>query len=105
MDSITLPDGRQIAIRDIKNQVTNRANHNLRTRKTVKKPVNRVVKYTIQDRIWLATTTVEAIQSRYQVSEETAQSLKYQSRYVLQRLDIDVADIQQRQQELDSKSK
>lgn len=105
MDSITLPDGRKIAIKDIKNQVTDRANHNLRTRKTVKKPVNRVVKYTIQDRIWLATTTVEAIQSRYKITEEAAKILKYQSRYALQRLDIDVADIQRRQQELDSKSR
>lgn len=106
MDSIKLPDGRIIPVKSIRNQVRNRTNHNLRTRKTTKpKPKYTPIKYTLQERVWMATEPVDDIQARYQVSPETAQSLKYQSRYILQRLDLDVAEIQRLKQELDTKNR
>lgn len=93
MNTIKLPDGREINIRDIRNRVTNKTNHNLRTRKTTRaKGRFAPIKYTVEDRIWLATHGLEDIVARYQVTPTVAQTLKYQSRYVLDRLEIDVAE-------------
>lgn len=89
MTTIKLPDGREINLKDLTNQVTNRTNHNLKTRKTTRRRHFQPIKYTVEDRIWLATNCLDDIMVKYQVSPTVAQSLKYQSRYILEKLEVD----------------
>ena len=78
-------------------QRTRSQSHNLRTPKTVKTKVpkalqgktsHKPVKYTIEDRIWLALATVAEIQQRYTITERQAFYMKYQSRYIVEQLDL-----------------
>lgn len=91
-EQIRLPDGRQVAIRDIVNRSTNRQNHNLLTGQTVGiKPQGtrtKLLKYTIEERIWLSRAEVEEIARRYNYTLKRAQSVKYTSRYVVNRLEL-----------------
>ena len=91
-EQIRLPDGSQVAIRDIVNRSTNRQNHNLLTRQTVSiKPRGtrtKLLKYTIEERIWLRRAEVEEIARRYNYTLKKAQSVKYTSRYVVNKLEL-----------------
>ena len=78
-------------------QRTRSQSHNLRTPKTVKtkvpkalqgSPSRKAVKYTIEDRIWLALATVKEIQVKYAIAEKAAFMMKYQSRYIIEQLDL-----------------
>lgn len=91
-EQIRLPDGRSFRIADLTNQVRDRINHNLRTRQnrraTRTAQSTRPYKYTIEDRIWQRSAPVEAIAKRYGITHVQAQNIKYQSRYILEKLEI-----------------
>ena len=92
---LRLPDGRRVLIENITKKITNRVNYNLLNRRTVKIPdytpgkKTAPMKYTIEERIWQSQATTEAIQERYGISFKQAQCIRYNSRYILDKLDID----------------
>jgi len=93
---IHLPDGRQVELAPLVRQVTQRTNYNLRkTRKGVKIPDYAAgkrtapLKYSIQERVWLAQAAIEDIAEEYAISLQRAQGIKYHSRYILEKLNID----------------
>lgn len=100
-DIIVLPDGRVYRIADLIKRATRPKNYNLR--RTPRVPVDsrvpksfqaqdrraRTVKYTLEERIWQASAEVADMQQRYQISERQAITMKYQSRYILDQLDIE----------------
>lgn len=93
MTQIRLPDGRTIALKDLKNRVTNRESINLRTRRRHKsRPA--VLKYSIVERVWIATHSIQEIQERYQIDEEAARNIKYQTVYMLKKHQVDPDQIQ-----------
>ena len=95
-EKLQLPDGRTVEVSSITQQITNRANHNLLTKKTVKIPNTKgtkkamPLKYSIEERVWQNSATIQEIADKYQISYARAQSIKYHSRYVLDKLEIAV---------------
>lgn len=94
-DVIRLPDGREVAIKDLTRRTTNRANHNLRTRRKTTIPTGpnkrtaAITKYSIQERVWQSTATVDAIMQRYGYTAKKALGVMYNSRYIVDRLGLD----------------
>ena len=80
-EHIRLPDGRQVATKDLLGQVHNRQNYNLRN-KDPHRPVNRPInkRYTEQDLRWMATAEVADIQAKYAVNSAYAMSLRTRAR-------------------------
>lgn len=91
-ETIRLPSGDQVAIKDIVNRLTNKQNHNLLTRQTVtirpRGNKTKTLKYSVEERIWLSRAEVEEIAERYNYTLKKAQSVKYTSRYVVNKLDL-----------------
>ena len=91
-ETIRLPSGDQVAIKDIVNRLSNRQNHNLLTRQTVafrpRANVAKSLKYSIEDRIWISQATVEEIAERYNYTLKRAQNVKYTSRYIVEKLEL-----------------
>ena len=95
--TIELKDGRKFSVAALLAQRTRAVNHNLRAPKTLKIRVpqglqglrsRKAIKYSIEDRIWLALATVAEIQQRYTINERQAFYMKYQSRYIVEQLDL-----------------
>lgn len=74
---IRLPDGRRIAISDIRNQVSDYRLLNIRAILNVKP------KYSQEDREWIATAGVERVMERYRCSRTMATSLIYTSKGIV----------------------
>jgi len=94
-EELRLPDGRRVPVKDITKKITNRSNHNLRSKRTFNVPDSRPgirtcpQKYTIEERIWQAQATVEDIAKRYGYTQKRAQGIKYNSRYIVDKLGLD----------------
>ena len=71
---ITLPDGREVALRDLIGKVKNRISIDARNPKA---SLERKVyyKYTDEDRIWIAEHTIEQVVERYKVTPNYAKLL------------------------------
>lgn len=99
-DIIVLPDGRVYRVSELVRRATRPKNYNLRRTRTVpvdsrvpralagEESARRTVKYTLEERIWQASATIPGMQARYQITEKQAITMKYQSRYILDQLDI-----------------
>ena len=94
---LRLKNGKNYRIQDLLAQRTRSVNHNLRRPGELKikvplalqgKTSHKSVKYTVEDRIWLALATVAEIQQRYTINERQAFYMKYQSRYIVEQLDL-----------------
>ena len=102
---IRLPDGRTYKISDLVGRRTRSQNYNLRSERRVKlaraaiddKKIPKSLyqtwsrkppKYQLEERVWQAQATVEQIQERYSVTAEQAKQMRYQARYILERLDL-----------------
>jgi hypothetical protein len=96
MDKIKLPDGRIIELKPLLKQVKNRANHNLKSKKTVKIP-NRIknpdgykeirnLKYSLEERKWQAAHSWEEISERYGLTEKQAKALHWQAGTIIKTL-------------------
>ena len=104
--TIRLPDGRTFLIKDLVGKRTRSTNYNLRTEQRVKvaKSVltqdkkipkslyqswaRKPAKYQLEERVWQAQATVEELQAKYSVSVTQAQHMRYQARYILDKLDL-----------------
>ena len=94
---LRLKNGKNYRIRDLLALRTRPISHNLRRPGELKikvplalqgKTSHKPVKYTVEDRIWLALATVAEIQQRYTINERQAFYMKYQSRYIVEQLDL-----------------
>ena len=102
---IRLPDGRIFQISDLVGRRTRGQNYNLRTEKRVKLARQTIdnkkipkslyqswsrkpAKYQLEERIWQAQATVEELQAKYSLTITQAQHMRYQARYILDKLDI-----------------
>ena len=91
-EAISLPDGRVFKVKELMEYKPQRVYYNLQTKE--RKPVGRAgPKYTLDDRIWQATASPEAIAERYGITLKIAQTLRYKSRYALNKLDIPFKDV------------
>lgn len=99
-DTIQLPDGREFNIKDLLDKTTRSRNYNLQKQRRAPvdsrvprafagaTQVGKTVKYTIEDRKWQAEAKPEEIQARYNITLKQASMIRYQSRYILDQLDI-----------------
>ena len=99
---IRLPDGRIFQISDLRGRRTRAVNYNLRTRQRnqqtpdlkkiprqfVETAARKPVKYTLEDRVWQSQATAEQLQERYGITTEQAKQMRYQARYILEKLDL-----------------
>ena len=102
---IRLPDGRIFQISDLVGRRTRGQNYNLRSERRVKLARQTIddkkipkslyqswsrkpAKYQLEERVWQASATVEQIQERYSVTAEQAKQMRYQARYILEKLDL-----------------
>ena len=92
-EMLRLPDGREVRVKSLENRVTQRTHINLLNQQVKRIPDAserrpKVTKYTVEERIWQSQATVAEIQLRYGSTEKQAQSMKYTSKYVIQKLDL-----------------
>jgi 2-hydroxychromene-2-carboxylate isomerase len=94
-ETLVLPDGRTVPVKDITKKISNRANHNLRLKRTIKIPDIKTKKrtqppkYTVEERVWQSTATVDAIMQRYGYTQKKALGVMYNSRYIVGKLGLD----------------
>lgn len=102
---IRLPDGRIFLIKDLVGKRTRSTNYNLRTERRIK-TAERVIKdnkiprslyqawatkmpkYQLAERVWQAQATTEELEAKYGITTEQAKHLRYQARYIVERLDL-----------------
>jgi hypothetical protein len=89
-NTIKLQDGRIIDITQLP-KTQNRHTYNLRKKNQPREPIRRKTspmptKYTIEERQWHTQTTAEILAEHYNITIKQAQSMKYTSKYVLERL-------------------
>lgn len=93
---IRLPDGREIAVKDIANKIKNRRNYNrLKIAKTANSILNNYRKYTPEQRLWQSQQTVESLKQQYNLTAPQAYSMIRQAQEIienLKRLDKTVVD-------------
>lgn len=92
---IRLPDGRRVLVKDILVRAENRVNYNLRTgsqKKVGRRVGGRPTRYTIEDRQWCAQATIEEIAEKFNITLKQADQIRFASRYVLAKLEIDLPD-------------
>lgn len=90
-DTIRLPDGRLFSVADLLKQVKKihrviNLQTFLKNKRNIDQIVtaNRVLKYTYEERQWLARAPVADIQARYNISSQlAARNLRDQSNYIL----------------------
>ena len=103
--TIRLPDGRTFLISDLVGRRTRSQNYNLRSERRAKLAKHAIenrripkslydtwsrkpAKYQLEERVWQSQATVEQLQERYGVTPEQARQMRYQARYILERLDL-----------------
>ena len=87
-EHIRLPDGRRVALREIRNRVSQATTINCQTGTTwrqTRQPgfPGRPGKYTIQDRIWQSENTPQAIAQRYHMTLTSARTIKNYARRIV----------------------
>jgi hypothetical protein len=90
---IRLPDGRTYELKTLLNKTKNRASHNLKSGRTIKSTTRTHLpttpyKYSIEERVWQATNSPEAIQEKYNITLKQAQHIRYNARYIVDKLEI-----------------
>lgn len=94
-EEIHLPDGRRFKVKLLTNNVKDKTNVNLRSKRAVKIPdytAKQPYKYSLEERVWQSQATAEEIQERYAISLKTAQGIYYTSRYIVEKLGLDSKD-------------
>jgi len=95
-ETIRLPDGREIAVRDITDKITNRRHYNrLKIAKTVNGILNNYRKYTPEQRLWQSQQTVESLKQQYGLNSPQAYAMIRQAQEIienLKRLDKSIVD-------------
>lgn len=81
-EHIRLPDGREFRTLDLLMRVRRLPLINLQTG-TQRRPRGGAARYTQEDREFLATARIRSIQERYQVTEEQAKRMRYNTRQFL----------------------
>lgn len=78
-ERLRLPDGREFETADLVGRVTRPTNYNLRNKNPHKPLARTASKYTLDDHKWIVRATLEDIQIRYKLNENSARQLKYRS--------------------------
>jgi len=81
-DVIRLPDGREFRTLDLLMRVRRLPRINLQTG-TQQRPRGGAARYTQEEREFLAVARIRSIQERYQVTEEQAKRMRYNTRQFL----------------------
>ena len=89
IEVIKLKDGTIFEIKELLNKKTQRTNINLRTGRVSKNPKARLKepKYSIAERIWQMTASLDELQQRYNITEKQAYGMRYTAKYAIENLE------------------
>lgn len=80
---IDLPTGRRVMVADIMNKSSGMVTINLRTGVKIKPGEHHSLKYSVEDRRWIVSASIEEIQSKYNMNIKQATALRIHSKGLL----------------------